>query len=425
MKKSIIIMAYSAILTSFFSAQIFTLDFGRFQLSLFRLCILVLTVLLGLYTIFNLKLVLARIFNRKALFTLFLIIWFIYAVISLIWVKDYYAAIRSLYFIYSGVVLTIALVLVMDTEVHFKHIITIVFGMIALHNLIGWYEIITRQYYFVAAEKLELLLSGSLRFPVSMFGNQNEFGMMVFVGFFIALIFSQIQTNQKLKLLGLVVAISCTILVFIGQSRGIIMGYFIGLATYVYVAKPVKYYRLGSLFFIMMAVVFGIGSGVIFQAINGFLYPNQNPVNPEELNSILKRVNLIKNGLYFLVKTWGLGTGTGNLEYWMGHYAQYPVGIITNMHNWWAEILATYGVIIFSLYMLYYIKIVSVLLRIYRLYRSHIAVSMIAIMGGFIIACVSSNTNITKEWLWTFWSIVTAYGSYHQLSVHSDSKRES
>ena len=55
------------------------------------------------------------------------------------------------------------------------------------------------------------------------------------------------------------------------------------------------------------------------------------------------RSNLIKNALYFSAQSAGFGVGAGNVEHYMEFYSIYPVGRVTNVHNWWAEILLITG----------------------------------------------------------------------------------
>jgi len=77
-------------------------------------------------------------------------------------------------------------------------------------------------------------------------------------------------------------------------------------------------------------------------------------------------MNLIRNGLVFLSSTFGFGVGAGNIEYWMEHNPVYNTSSITNMHNWWIEILVAYGVIIFILYIVFFAKL---FMNFYRKYK--------------------------------------------------------
>jgi teichuronic acid biosynthesis protein TuaE len=63
-------------------------------------------------------------------------------------------------------------------------------------------------------------------------------------------------------------------------------------------------------------------------------------------NSLAVRVNMIRNGILFLARTWGMGVGVGNFEAWIETAAVYDTLDILNPHNWWIELVTEYGVLI-------------------------------------------------------------------------------
>jgi len=63
-------------------------------------------------------------------------------------------------------------------------------------------------------------------------------------------------------------------------------------------------------------------------------------------NSIAVRINMIRNGVIFLVRTWGVGVGVGNFEAWIDSHAVYDTMEFLNPHNWWIELVTEYGVLI-------------------------------------------------------------------------------
>lgn len=63
-------------------------------------------------------------------------------------------------------------------------------------------------------------------------------------------------------------------------------------------------------------------------------------------NSIAIRLNLVRNGILFLTKSRGVGTGVGSFEAWIERDAVYDTKEIVNPHNWWIELLAEYGIIV-------------------------------------------------------------------------------
>ena len=132
-----------------------------------------------------------------------------------------------------------------------------------------------------------------------------------------------------------------------------------------------------------------------------------------EQGSDLTRLNLIKNGFIFLFETCGFGTGAGNIDYWMANYGVYYTGTIENIHNWWMEILTGYGIVIFIMYIVFYVKL---FLSAYKKFKTSedkvdisISLGIMCCMAGYIVGSISSSSNISSEWLWVFWGIAIAY----------------
>lgn len=135
----------------------------------------------------------------------------------------------------------------------------------------------------------------------------------------------------------------------------------------------------------------------------------------KQLGSNEVRINLIYNGLEILKNNWLLGIGSGNMTYYIENYGKYPTKDISSMHNYWMEILIDYGIIIFSIFVLQYIKLIIHLFRQYNnnKHKNIIIASMIFIffLSAFIVASISSSNNLTKEWLWILVGIVFAFAN--------------
>lgn len=131
-------------------------------------------------------------------------------------------------------------------------------------------------------------------------------------------------------------------------------------------------------------------------------------------NSDNIRKNLILNGLLFLLPTLGMGTGIGGIESYMASNWVYETYGITNIHNWWMEILVGSGIFIFAGYIIFYIKLCR---DNYSRYKSKNTTSLerstafafLGFMIAFIIASISSSSNMGNEMLWVFWAIIIAF----------------
>jgi len=146
-----------------------------------------------------------------------------------------------------------------------------------------------------------------------------------------------------------------------------------------------------------------------------------NPIvlHDEGIGTLDVRLNLIKNAFYFTAKSASFGVGAGNVEYYMENSKIYPVAAITNVHNWWMEILANYGVFIFAGDLILYI---SLFLNLWRGYKqvSNCAERMIceALLVGlvsFLIASIRSSSIIAFRPQWMFIGFALAFLNYCRI----------
>lgn len=407
---------YFTIATSFFAAQVFTIDLKFFQLSLFRLAIIIAPVLLVLYGLKSSKEIYLLPNGRNRYSIQFMLIWLLYSFLSILWVKDIGLAIRSIYFIIAGVICIVLFSIFLKEKKHFLISFNVLQFMVVMHNLIGWYEIITRDYRFMSIDNIEYYSSIKEGIPVSMLGNPNDYATLMLFGIFIAYICLHLNRSIIAKIISLGLLVSSTTLVFITNSRANIIGLLIAFILYFLLKKKGRIaFSIGFILLIFLSLL-TLGND-LHQALILSLNKDFNfSFNTEDLNSEGTRLNLIKNGLYFLVSTYGFGTGAGNIEYWMQYRAIFPTRFVTNIHNWWMEILTGYGAIIFFLYIKFYVRLFKDLYKIYKFtndsFDKTIALGILACMAGFIIASVSSSSNIAKEWLWVFWAIAIAFQGY-------------
>ena len=63
-----------------------------------------------------------------------------------------------------------------------------------------------------------------------------------------------------------------------------------------------------------------------------------------------------------------------------------------------------------------YIKMYKDIIKVYKKseneFDKSIAYGVLLFMAAFIIASISSSSNISKEWLWVYWSTVIAFQGY-------------
>src|SRR5690606_27985022 len=98
--------------------------------------------------------------------------------------------------------------------------------------------------------------------------------------------------------------------------------------------------------------------------------------------SIVIRWYLLMYGLRFLRESHFMGVGAGNVEARMEAYRELLDNKV-NIHNWWAEILVNFGVIVFALYVVFYVLD----RKSTRLNSSHVKIS-------YAVFCLKKKTHI-------------------------------
>jgi len=428
MKKIIYIM----IASSFLGSQIFTIDLSIMQLSIFRGVLIILLFLLLLDYLKNNRKLKLNISNDQDYIVKFYLFWFVYSVFSLLWAKDYHSWLRAIFFIGNGFICIWLLSTYVNSVNFFYNIFKIMLFMFILHNIIGWSELLTGNYIFADLSKIDKYnqfgRNPDARVPISMMGNPNDFATLILCGIFISLITLINSKSKVIKILSIFNTFSSIILILRTNSRANLLALIIGVFIFVFI-KFFKQINRKSLLAIPLIILILMIVLLIYQPMLDNIHDIfiRNMQFSFGGDSDTTRLNLIKNGMYFLERTILFGTGAGNIEYWMANENIYNVGNIENMHNWWVEILVGYGIFVFIGYIIVYYKIIK------NLYNSYVSsndkfikstsLSLLCYSVAFIISSVSSSSNLPKEWLWVFWAIVIAYIGYIKNSDHYHDKK--
>lgn len=416
MKKLIIFMVASSLI----GASTISIEVATFQLSLFRITILILFTI-TIVKFFNdnsIKEKIKAIKNPQKYSIVFIIIWIFYSIISLIWVQDYNLWIKDLFFLFTFFMATLLFFVYLEGLKDYLNILRIfsIVGMV--HVFIGWYEYIFQKNLFIVNEYYAYRVIEKL--PISIFINTNNFA--TFLMFLIFTLWINFKTSKFFisKSLYFIFLICSILLMFITNSRANILGTILGLIIILLFSlfksknklkmKVISYIYFVTLIFSLIALYF---HRKILEAISSVFSESFTfEINNAQLNSEAIRSNLLKNGWDFLVSTWGFGTGSGNIDYWMKYKSTFNTDGIYNIHNWWMEIMVSYGIFVFILYLLFYFNIyidIKKSMKYSNIKQKNISIGLLAILSGFTIGSISSSSNMTSEWLWVFWGLIISF----------------
>ena len=279
-----------------------------------------------------------------------------------------------------------------------------------IHVLIGLYEVTHHRYLFEVGSFSKRYYGKT---AVSIFHNPNDYStfLIVLLPFSIYCMTHARRFGEKIINAGIIIA--SVVLLILGESRLAIIALFLmGGMIYIALVRKSRYRFLCDAFLIFMAAVI-ILTPSVRSWIGRVLRNNTLNLNS---NSDIIRVNLIKNGLAFLKQTYGFGVGAGNLYDWFKFRSVYNIGNILYMHNWYIEILATFGILLFVLYMIFHIRILIDLFRQAAKEKNILGIH-VAYLSSFLcfsIMSISSSTNVYSEWVWMYLALLCSYCVFYR-----------
>ena len=339
--------------------------------------------------------------------------WFAYAILSIIWVKDYYAWLRYCYFLFGGIITIFVISFYLYSLDNIKSLLHMSMIMTFLHALIGCYEIQSGNYLFLQdMPQIEVYIRESL--PVSSMGNVNDYATAILIGFYSSIAVYLTTHRKMIRSMVALVIFFLLIMMILTGSRSIILGLCFSLMTtsLLYTRARRKFMLVGAitilLFIITMIILPDMRENLVYYCDMLFNLDFQNEDSSDSI-----RLNLILNGLNYLKNTWFMGTGIGNIEYYMRNYLILDTHNIMIMHNWWMEILVSSGIFIFTGYCLFYWRLCRQMWRLSKYANDRDVRKIGSVMLGFLIAftiaSISSSSLMGNDIVWFFFATIIAF----------------
>lgn len=356
--------------------------------------------------------------------------WWVWALCSVLWAISLGSWLQAMILLTLGISSIVGIFLWTRDFVQWRTLIKAVWVMMTFLSIWGLFEITTNIYLLADLGKLDkystFVTQPWTRIPITYLANQNDYATLLLAALPINLILMNTTKYSLKKLLTLLCMLLSTFLIFQSGSR---MSLLMALAFYgIYVLLGVRWdftrkqvLTTGSIVLALALLAFAFVPP-IRGMVTDLIYILPRPV----ISGDVGRMNMWRNGLMYLGKTFGLGVGAGNIEVWMEIFGPLPTNNIFNIHNWWLEILVGYGAFIFIAYVLGYA------LMIYRLFnlkkfvnRMHqkIMNALITFLLVFIGASITSANNMLIEWHWVFFGLIIAYIGIMEAQVFGKKKR--
>ena len=401
-------VTYFFLLICLLGAQVFSINVGVFQISPYRL-------LLAISPILMFEMFVTAIFKKNILvkyeYPKFFGVWFLYSIFSGVWAFEHISWGRSLLFLTGGFFSTLFIFAFIDNRKKLKSALKIVVLASVASGVLALYEISTGNYFYLSEENRAYYKIGSqatsligLRVPVTIFGNPNDYSLFIYISSIFCFLLQRISVSRIAYFFYVSIFAFFVFLLFSTMSRAGILG----LICFFFLYFLVKFYttsffnRITFLcfgFVLIAASCFYFGD---FFLILGDLIAVD--LSGSDFGSDLVRINLILNGLIFLLQSYFFGIGIGQIEHYIATKSIYFTAHITNMHNWWFEILVSSGILVFLIYVLVYFRTAikafnqAVKATDYETRVTNTAVFCFLI--SFVVASVGPSSLLQNEWIW-------------------------
>ena len=80
---------------------------------------------------------------------------------------------------------------------------------------------------------------------------------------------------------------------------------------------------------------------------------------------------------------------------------------IINPHNWWIELLVNSGVVLFSLYLVFFVGMIIKALKIYKenMKENKLILAIAITFIGFIVGSIGPSSTFDKTFIWLFYGM--------------------
>jgi hypothetical protein len=351
---------------------------------------------------------------RHYQYELFLfLVWFLYAIISLLWVVNLTNGIK-------GVIYLIINFLGVLTIFYFAKkaknpILSIIKGwalFIVISLPIAFYEIFYDVHFPMSAQDSGTMIGGLgiiRKFASVTFGNYNEYNVQLVYG--LPFILSGLFINYKnriLLILNYIVLLAIFFVLVTNGSRGALLSFLIFLLVFVKYVKVKKALKIVIISFIGLVIIVLVS---YFKDVFFFLLyrlSNQGFGDSTRLDIAVKSLKLL--GEYYL-----LGVGSGNFQTTMA--ANYNIGI-SAAHNFFLEVLVTFGIFIFLLFMGLFWRIIRYIHKNNALLSRYI---VIATLIAYPIISIINSSYLLGIYAWIHIASLYIIADRRYLNVNSNS----
>lgn len=431
------------VMSLFMGTQLLAISTPLAQITVYRLLALAVYPLLFMQVILDNHQV--KIIPRSAAsrFLLVYFVWWIIGLITGLWAEDLKGWIQVSFLMTIGLGSILALYFWTENDRVWLNLLKGSWLMMTLLVAWGYFEILTNHYLFADMSKLDKYSTFAsqpwTRIPITTFANQNDYATMLLAYLSVCICLYLLSSHYLKRIMYLMAYLLASFLIFQSGSRMsliclLLYSGFLLVSSIRFDDSPKLLMRSG--------IILACGLGLMILLIPHLqdklaeIFYIGGPAGG--LSGDTKRMNSWRNGLIFLAQTGGLGVGSGNIENWAKLRGFWPTNEITNMHNWWMEILVSNGLVAFVLYIVGYFGLCQRLFQIVKQFRGSLTAQLAYPLFGFllifILGSITSANNMLIEWHWVFFGLLIAFvkivdqevlrqGNVHQLFQQGSARK--
>lgn len=420
------IILYITIVAGVMGSALLSFGIGPFTLSPFRFLVILLWLAFLAGIVINRQgFVLSHVRVRR--YIMFLLVWLLYAILSLAWAASKAEAVKSIILLFIGSSV-IFFVIVYFTELKdFKRFYYL--WLLTLIPIIGigfWNQITGHQlfHYAYLADLPGAEVTRLMHIPRATFYHENDYA--TYIALSVPFIATYMKYNSsKLKwVFGPALLLPILYQLLFTNSRANYLAVMLGMAFwflfFLRAKDKLKLTAVAVLVALLLVIIVPGYTHSVFVKLQSQWTNSFHNSKSNEALSDNTRVNLIKNAFVFLVRSHGFGVGAGNFEYHMRHSRVYDTSWITNAHNWWVEILACYGIFIFIGYLLFYGGSVFYLYKTYRKLTDEsekmICEALLVSLVTFIPASTSPSSIMGFGPQWLLFAFALGFLNYNRIT---------
>jgi len=342
----------------------------------------------------------------------FLAAWFLYGAVSLVWSTAPAASIHELLVLGLALILVVLCAESLSTASGVRHFKWLWIAMLAVFLVVGILE--NQLGLHIRTKIMEMPTLAALYRPRGPFHNTNDFATLLALSMPFAMVLMARGRRSSGYVLGGVLFGAGIYMIRLTGSRAGMASVLLETVVFVlFIVRRKARWRFVGTMAVLACMVATFAPGYLA----GILASLQSIAVQlsRGVGSAATRLGLVRSSLSALISSYGLGVGAGNIQPWIAARGGAGSGV-SSVHNWWLEILGSYGILVFAGYVAFYLGLIRALVRARRTaltdWERRLSEGLIVSLVGFSLASIGPSSIMALRAHWLLFAFALAF-VYH------------